>query len=328
MNPEGTGWNKAALPLAERTRKSCCCCCHLTSDAGASWESTSGNMAPKLELPSTAAIVWLVFLSLVPPAEAYDAGDALALLLGTIVAVVGCCAFLGWYARRRNDLLWGGLSWSRCLSCPVIIHRINTSLCDLMWTFWHKACVEAEADEKCALLGWMRNRNHVDSYAEGGEKTRKSRSCYCVALLRPKHCCLLYEKDCCSYCINLMMLALHSVHIFQCLGWSDHCDFLMCSCLQCATHCSSTIWQVWWHEKIRCDVEVFDSSSEMNKLINWCSHILVCMIFDLSAEFPHFFHLESVLYGLEVDDLKVRLDSQTYSLIFIVKVFTTLHFPL
>ncbi|XP_070785206.1 small integral membrane protein 30 [Enoplosus armatus] len=62
-------------------------------------------MAPKLELPGAAAIVWLIFLSLIPPAEAYDAGDALALLLGTILTVVGFCAFLGWYARRRNGQL-------------------------------------------------------------------------------------------------------------------------------------------------------------------------------------------------------------------------------
>uniref|UniRef100_UPI0037E7E2FD small integral membrane protein 30 n=1 Tax=Semicossyphus pulcher TaxID=241346 RepID=UPI0037E7E2FD len=62
-------------------------------------------MAPKHELPNAAAIFWLIFFSLVPPAEAYDAGDALALLLGTILSVVGFCAFLGWYARRRNDTL-------------------------------------------------------------------------------------------------------------------------------------------------------------------------------------------------------------------------------
>ncbi|XP_029318069.1 small integral membrane protein 30 [Cottoperca gobio] len=59
-------------------------------------------MAPKLELPNAAAITCLLFLSLIPPAEAYDAGDALALLLCTILTVVGFCAFLGWYARRRN----------------------------------------------------------------------------------------------------------------------------------------------------------------------------------------------------------------------------------
>ncbi|XP_074481606.1 small integral membrane protein 30 [Sebastes fasciatus] len=63
-------------------------------------------MAPKIELTNAAlATVWLLFLSLIPPVEAYDAGDALALLLCTILAVVGVCAFLGWYARRRNGQL-------------------------------------------------------------------------------------------------------------------------------------------------------------------------------------------------------------------------------
>ncbi|XP_040886162.1 small integral membrane protein 30-like [Toxotes jaculatrix] len=62
-------------------------------------------MAPKLELPTAAAIVWLIFLSLIHPAEAYDAGDALALLVGTVLTVVGFCACLGWYARRRNGQL-------------------------------------------------------------------------------------------------------------------------------------------------------------------------------------------------------------------------------
>ncbi|XP_035473584.1 small integral membrane protein 30 [Scophthalmus maximus] len=62
-------------------------------------------MDPGRRLPGAAAVVWLLFLSLIPPAEAYDAGDALALLLGAIVAVVGVCAGLGWYARRRNGRL-------------------------------------------------------------------------------------------------------------------------------------------------------------------------------------------------------------------------------
>uniref|UniRef100_A0A673BLW5 Uncharacterized protein n=1 Tax=Sphaeramia orbicularis TaxID=375764 RepID=A0A673BLW5_9TELE len=53
-------------------------------------------------------VVWLVFMTLIPPAEAYDAGDALALLLGTVLSVVGLCACLGWYARRR-DAQWRGI---------------------------------------------------------------------------------------------------------------------------------------------------------------------------------------------------------------------------
>ncbi|XP_029901186.1 small integral membrane protein 30 [Myripristis murdjan] len=62
-------------------------------------------MAPKLELPNVAAVLWVIFLALIPPVEAYDMGDALALLLGTVVSVVGLCALLGWYARRRNGQL-------------------------------------------------------------------------------------------------------------------------------------------------------------------------------------------------------------------------------
>ncbi|CAG5927663.1 unnamed protein product [Menidia menidia] len=58
-------------------------------------------MAPKAE---RALAVWLAVSALVGPAEAYDAGDALALLLGTVLTMVGFCACLGWYARKRNGL--------------------------------------------------------------------------------------------------------------------------------------------------------------------------------------------------------------------------------
>uniref|UniRef100_A0A669C0Q4 Uncharacterized protein n=2 Tax=Oreochromis TaxID=8139 RepID=A0A669C0Q4_ORENI len=44
----------------------------------------------------TALMVGLLFFSLIPPAEAYDAGDALALLLCTILTVVGFCACLAY----------------------------------------------------------------------------------------------------------------------------------------------------------------------------------------------------------------------------------------
>ncbi|XP_022078248.1 small integral membrane protein 30-like [Acanthochromis polyacanthus] len=60
-------------------------------------------MAPKVQL--AAGLFFLLLSCLVQPAEAYDFGDALALLLGTILSVVGLCAFLGWYARRRNGQL-------------------------------------------------------------------------------------------------------------------------------------------------------------------------------------------------------------------------------
>ncbi|CAN9508255.1 unnamed protein product [Ophioblennius macclurei] len=60
-------------------------------------------MAPKVAIAGVPTLAGLLLLlSLVPPAEAYDAGDALALLLCSVLAGVGFCAFLGWYARRRN----------------------------------------------------------------------------------------------------------------------------------------------------------------------------------------------------------------------------------
>lgn len=97
--------------MAERTRKSQPLLLSSDYDAGASASrkstSNSGNkkklnMASQHELP---VIFCLIFLSLLPGVEAYDAGDALALLLGTILTVMGFCVFLGWYARRRNDQL-------------------------------------------------------------------------------------------------------------------------------------------------------------------------------------------------------------------------------
>lgn len=58
----------------------------------------------KLQPPVAAVTVCFLLLSLVPAVEAYDSGDAIALLLGTVLTVVGFCACLGWYARRRNEL--------------------------------------------------------------------------------------------------------------------------------------------------------------------------------------------------------------------------------
>ncbi|NWW48225.1 SIM30 protein, partial [Pedionomus torquatus] len=51
-----------------------------------------------------------VFLALVslllvlPGVEALDAGDTIAFLVGLAVSVVGFCACLGLYARKRNGL--------------------------------------------------------------------------------------------------------------------------------------------------------------------------------------------------------------------------------
>lgn len=38
----------------------------------------------------------------VPGVSAFDAGDILALVLGLVVSILGICACLGYYARRRN----------------------------------------------------------------------------------------------------------------------------------------------------------------------------------------------------------------------------------
>ncbi|XP_057712066.1 small integral membrane protein 30-like [Corythoichthys intestinalis] len=63
-------------------------------------------MTPKRQIPRVSLVLGcLTFLQTVPPASAYDAGDAVALLLGTVIAMVGFCACLGLYARKRNRLL-------------------------------------------------------------------------------------------------------------------------------------------------------------------------------------------------------------------------------
>ncbi|TRZ26634.1 hypothetical protein HGM15179_000405 [Zosterops borbonicus] len=62
-----------------------------------------------ITMPSTknASKLFLVLLSLLlvlPVVEALDAGDTIAFLLGLAVSVIGFCACLGLYARRRNGL--------------------------------------------------------------------------------------------------------------------------------------------------------------------------------------------------------------------------------
>ncbi|XP_067855660.1 small integral membrane protein 30-like [Heptranchias perlo] len=61
-------------------------------------------MASWWGLPAVCAIL-IYFLARVPAAEAFDGGDAVALLLGMVISTVGVCACLGWYARRRNAQL-------------------------------------------------------------------------------------------------------------------------------------------------------------------------------------------------------------------------------
>ncbi|XP_048124312.1 small integral membrane protein 30 [Alosa pseudoharengus] len=59
-------------------------------------------MAPTLEFFAVAMYSLLVFMAIIPSAAAIDGGDAVALLLGMTITVVGFCACLGWYARKRN----------------------------------------------------------------------------------------------------------------------------------------------------------------------------------------------------------------------------------
>ncbi|XP_075285309.1 small integral membrane protein 30 [Opisthocomus hoazin] len=46
--------------------------------------------------------VLVSLLLVLPVVEALDAGDTVAFLLGLAISVVGLCACLGLYARRRN----------------------------------------------------------------------------------------------------------------------------------------------------------------------------------------------------------------------------------
>lgn len=43
----------------------------------------------------------LIFCLFLPGVEAFDAGDAIALVLGLMIGILGICACLGYYARRR-----------------------------------------------------------------------------------------------------------------------------------------------------------------------------------------------------------------------------------
>ncbi|XP_060759630.1 small integral membrane protein 30-like [Neoarius graeffei] len=60
------------------------------------------NMASSWTFPGVLAVLCFFFLCVLQPVEAYDGGDAVALLLGMAITVVGFCACLGWYARRRS----------------------------------------------------------------------------------------------------------------------------------------------------------------------------------------------------------------------------------
>jgi FtsH-binding integral membrane protein len=46
----------------------------------------------------------LVFASIIPSVAAFDAGDAIALILGLAIGILGICACLGYYARRKSGV--------------------------------------------------------------------------------------------------------------------------------------------------------------------------------------------------------------------------------
>ena len=46
-------------------------------------------------------LVIFVLTLVFPGVEAFDAGDAIALVLGLVIGILGICACLGYYARRR-----------------------------------------------------------------------------------------------------------------------------------------------------------------------------------------------------------------------------------
>jgi hypothetical protein len=51
---------------------------------------------------SIVQLIFVIFCSLIPGVAAFDAGDAIALVLGLIIGILGICACLGYYARKRQ----------------------------------------------------------------------------------------------------------------------------------------------------------------------------------------------------------------------------------
>ncbi|XP_074025085.1 small integral membrane protein 30 [Numenius arquata] len=56
------------------------------------------------ENTSKLLLVLVSLLLVLPGVEALDTGDTIAFLVGLAVSVVGFCACLGLYARKRNGL--------------------------------------------------------------------------------------------------------------------------------------------------------------------------------------------------------------------------------
>jgi len=49
-----------------------------------------------------AQLIFVFISSLIPGVAAFDAGDAIALVLGLVIGILGICACLGYYARKRG----------------------------------------------------------------------------------------------------------------------------------------------------------------------------------------------------------------------------------
>jgi hypothetical protein len=48
-------------------------------------------------------ILFIAMFSFIQPAAAFDAGDAIALVLGLVIGFIALCAILGWWARRSGS---------------------------------------------------------------------------------------------------------------------------------------------------------------------------------------------------------------------------------
>lgn len=67
------------------------------------WGQLVSNMS-STENTSRLFLVLVTLLLVLPGVEAMDAGDTIAFLLGLAVSIIGFCACLGLYARKRNGL--------------------------------------------------------------------------------------------------------------------------------------------------------------------------------------------------------------------------------
>lgn len=69
---------------------------HMMHHVSLTFDKMADNVLAEIPLA-----IFLLSLFL-PGVEAFDAGDAIALVLGLIIGVLGICACLGYYARRRS----------------------------------------------------------------------------------------------------------------------------------------------------------------------------------------------------------------------------------